>query len=70
MQLVKFSVVGRTGYVVNLAVYTALVERAGVHYIRCGTRVLRRGHEQLPLEPALDLRGRLTATWASRPLAS
>ena len=32
-QLVKFSVVGASGYVVNLAVYTALLERAGLHYM-------------------------------------
>ena len=31
-QLVKFCVVGATGYVVNLAVYTAPAERAGLHY--------------------------------------
>jgi dolichol-phosphate mannosyltransferase len=32
-QLVKFCVVGATGYVVNLAVYTLLVRRAHIHYI-------------------------------------
>src|SRR3954447_21599904 len=32
MQLVKFSVVGGTGYVINLAVFAALVEGAGIHY--------------------------------------
>jgi dolichol-phosphate mannosyltransferase len=32
MQLVKFSVVGASGYVINLAVYSALLEGAGVHY--------------------------------------
>jgi putative flippase GtrA len=32
-QLVKFCVVGATGYVVNLAVYTFLVRRAHIHYI-------------------------------------
>ena len=32
-QLVKFCVVGGTGYVVNLAVYTALVTGFDVHYI-------------------------------------
>ena len=31
LQLLKFSVVGATGYVVNLAVYTLLIE-AGLHY--------------------------------------
>jgi putative flippase GtrA len=33
VQLVKFSAVGASGYVVNLAVYTTLVHAAGVHYI-------------------------------------
>jgi len=32
-QLLKFCVVGATGYVVNLAVYALLVTRADVHYI-------------------------------------
>ena len=32
-QLVKFCLVGSTGYVVNLAVYTVLLKLAGVHYI-------------------------------------
>ena len=32
-QLVKFCVVGASGYVVNLAVYTLLVRRAHIHYI-------------------------------------
>jgi dolichol-phosphate mannosyltransferase len=32
MQLVKFSAVGATGYVINLAAFAALVEGAGVHY--------------------------------------
>jgi len=32
-QLVKFGIVGGTGYLVNLAVYTVLVRKAGVHYI-------------------------------------
>jgi putative flippase GtrA len=31
-QLVKFCVVGATGYVVNLAVYTLLLRGAGLHY--------------------------------------
>jgi putative flippase GtrA len=33
VQLVKFSAVGASGYVVNLAVYTTLVKGLGVHYI-------------------------------------
>jgi dolichol-phosphate mannosyltransferase len=32
-QLVKFCVVGATGYVVNLAVYTTLLEGVGLHYV-------------------------------------
>ena len=32
-QLVRFGVVGGTGYVVNLAVYSALVAGADVHYV-------------------------------------
>ena len=32
-QLVKFCVVGATGYVVNLAVYTLLLEIVGLHYV-------------------------------------
>lgn len=32
-QLAKFATVGASGYVVNLGVYTALVQIAGVHYL-------------------------------------
>jgi putative flippase GtrA len=32
-QLVRFSIVGGTGYVINLAVYSTLVEVAELHYI-------------------------------------
>ena len=32
-QLVKFCVVGATGYVVNLVVYTLLLRGAGMHYV-------------------------------------
>jgi putative flippase GtrA len=32
-QLVRFSIVGGTGYVINLAVYTLFVEVFGVHYL-------------------------------------
>jgi len=32
-QLAKFCAVGATGYIVNLAVYTALVQGADMHYI-------------------------------------
>ena len=33
VQLAKFCAVGASGYVVNLAVYTALVKAAGMHYL-------------------------------------
>jgi putative flippase GtrA len=37
VQLAKFSVVGATGYIVNLAVYTALLRGAGLHYTLAAT---------------------------------
>jgi len=36
-QLAKFCVVGASGYVVNLAVYTALLKGADFHYIQAAT---------------------------------
>src|SRR5215212_5949854 len=33
VQLVKFSIVGASGYVVNLTVFGLLVKLAGIHYI-------------------------------------
>ena len=33
IELLKFSVVGLSGYVVNLAVYIALLKGAGLHYL-------------------------------------
>jgi putative flippase GtrA len=33
LELVKFCVVGAAGYAVNLAVYTALLRGAGLHYL-------------------------------------
>jgi len=36
-QLAKFCVVGASGYVVNLAVYTALLKGAGLHYRTAAT---------------------------------
>jgi dolichol-phosphate mannosyltransferase len=33
LQLLKFCLVGASGYAVNLGVYAALVEGAGVHYL-------------------------------------
>ena len=37
VQLAKFSVVGASGYVVNLVVYTALLKGAGFHYTLAAT---------------------------------
>ena len=37
MQLAKFSIVGGSGYVVNLAVFSALVLGAGMHHIPAAT---------------------------------
>jgi putative flippase GtrA len=37
LQLAKFATVGATGYVVNLAVYTALLRGAGWHYAAAAT---------------------------------
>jgi len=37
VQLVKFCVVGGSGYVVNLAVFTAAVHLAGIHYLAAAT---------------------------------
>jgi putative flippase GtrA len=37
LQLAKFCVVGASGYVVNLAVYTALLKWAGFHYVAAAT---------------------------------
>jgi putative flippase GtrA len=37
VQLAKFSAVGASGYIVNLAVYTALLRGAGWHYVPAAT---------------------------------
>jgi putative flippase GtrA len=37
VQLAKFSLVGATGYAINLAVYTALLKGAGFHYTAAAT---------------------------------
>lgn len=37
VQLAKFAVVGASGYVINLAVYTALLRGAGLHYTLAAT---------------------------------
>ena len=65
--------VGGTGYVINLAVFASPGGgRRRPLPDRCGTGVLRRRHEQLPLEPALDLQGdhshagfQALASWSS-----
>src|SRR5581483_10178335 len=36
VELGKFSVVGATGYLVNLGVYAALLRAAGLHYLAAG----------------------------------
>ncbi|HEX3456165.1 MAG TPA: GtrA family protein [Gaiellaceae bacterium] len=36
IQLLKFSVVGLSGYVVNLVVYSLLLDEAGLHYLAAG----------------------------------
>ena len=70
-QLLRFCAVGGSGYVVNLAVFFVATERLGSRPQGRGGRGLpRRGHEQLRLEPALDLRRAATGTPASRPRAS
>jgi hypothetical protein len=43
VQLVKFGVVGTSGYVVNLAVYTLLLKAAGLHYVAAATGSLLAG---------------------------
>ena len=37
IQLAQFGVVGASGYLVNLGVYTLLLKQAGVHYIAAAT---------------------------------
>ena len=37
VQLFKFCVVGASGYVVNLGVYTLLLKEAGLHYVAAAT---------------------------------
>src|SRR4029453_7047971 len=37
VQLAKFAAVGASGYVINLAVYTALLRGAGFHYAAAAT---------------------------------
>ena len=37
MQLAKFAIVGVSGYAINLAVYTALLKGAGLHYAAAAT---------------------------------
>ena len=55
-QLVKFCVVGATGYVVNLAVYTLPARGRRAPLRARGDRLVpRRRHEQLHVEPRLDV---------------
>ena len=56
LELLKFCLVGASGYVVNLAVYIALLKGADMHYLAGrGVLLRRRRDEQLLVEPALDL---------------
>ena len=58
-QLLKFGLVGGSGYLINLGVFALLSGNLGVHHIaRRGRRLLRRRQQQLLLEPPLDLRRR------------
>src|SRR3982750_3272312 len=60
VQLAKFCTVGASGYVVNLAVYTALLHWAGLHYLPPaaprlpGTSLLRRLAGRARREPRLS----------------
>ena len=71
MQLLKFGLVGGSGYAVNLAVF-ALLTAALRHpsHPRRDRRLLRRRDQQLLVEPPLDLRRRATAMPAFRRRAS
>ena len=56
LELLKFSVVGASGYVINLAVYVALLKGAGMHYLPAAAcSFVVAVDEQLRVEPALDL---------------
>ena len=55
-QLIQFGLVGSSGFVVNFAVYAVCLKGFGLHYIASALhRLLRRGREQLPAEPAVDV---------------
>ena len=55
LQLGKFCAVGASGYLVNLAVFAILVG-SGLHYLLAATGLVPgRGHQQLHLEPSLDV---------------
>ena len=48
----------RAGYLVNLAVYAVPLDVVGLHYISAADRLVpRRGHEQLHVEPPVDVPG-------------
>ena len=67
VQLLKFGLVGGSGYVVNLAVFALLSGPLGVHHIAAAVGAFCVAvDQQLRLEPPLDLRRRATATPASR----
>ena len=56
VQLLQFGLVGASGYIVNLAVFAVMVGPLDIHHIPPRSRLLRRGVEQLLVEPPLDLR--------------
>ena len=71
VQLAKFCAVGASGYVINLAVYTRAAEVGGTPLPRRrGRFLLRRGVEQLLVEPPLDVPRPARATSRTRGCAS
>ena len=58
VQLMKFCAVGASGYVVNLCVFAACVELLDLHHLVAATAAFVVAvHEQLLVEPALDVPG-------------
>ena len=58
LQLVRFGLVGASGYVLNLAVFALCVHPLGIDYRVAGHhRVPGRRDQQLLVEPALDVQG-------------
>ncbi len=56
LQLFHFAVVGGSGYVVNLIVFTLLSGGAGINHLLAAVGAFAgRGQQQLPPQPPLDL---------------